>query len=216
MSTSLIILAIVACALVAAGVAAYLNQIYNSLVALRHDVEQAWSNVDLLLKQRHDEVVRLLDAVRAAGGEPGLMTELTAQMAEAEPGQDAPSQNGAVHFDAEVRLSAGASRLLAATALHPTLRSDEHLHQVQERITALEEQLRHRREYYNELVTISNARREQFPDRLLATRAGLAPVPLLIAAGDERFPVTARWEAGALQVRTVYPFQGRSRPDATR
>src|SRR3954462_235074 len=66
MSSALVVLIVIAVALAAVGVWVYLSQVYNSLVTLRHDVDQAWSNIDVLMRQRYDEVRELVDAIRAA------------------------------------------------------------------------------------------------------------------------------------------------------
>lgn len=125
---------------------------------------------------------------------------------------DASGQADVARFVAEQRISASASRLLDLAAHLPARQSSARLQRVQERILALEQQIRHRREYYNQLVTIGNARREQFPDRLLAARAGLSPRPLFAAIGEGRFAVAAAWDGESVQMRTAYPVQGRGRP----
>ena len=217
MSGAFVVLVVIALALAAVGIGVYLSQIYNSLVTLRHDVDLAWSNIDVLTRQRYDEVRELVDAIRAAGGEAGSGKEGAERCSAVTPRlADMPGQPGAAHFDTEQRISASASRLLDLAAQLPARQSNERLQRVQERLLALEQQIRHLREYYNQLVTISNARREQFPDRLLATRAGLSPRPLFVAVGEERFDVSAAWDGESVQVRTDYPVQGRGRPASRR
>jgi LemA protein len=217
MSSALVVLIIIALALVAVGVGVYLSQVYNSLVTLRHDVDQAWSNIYVLTRQRYDEFRELVDAIRATGGEPVPAPENDDRDPVVNPGWADPSgQADAARFDPEQRISASTSRLLDLAAHLPALQLNERLQRVQERILALEQQIRHRREYYNQLVTISNARCEQFPDRLLATRAGLSPRPLFAAVGEERFAVAAAWDGESVQVRTAYPVQGQGRPTSHR
>ncbi len=165
------------------------------------------------MRQRYDEVRELVDVVRLAGGEPGPAPEIADRFSAVKPGvADASQQADAARFDAEQRISARASRLLDLAAHLPAMQSNERPRRVQERIVALEQQIRHRREYYNQLVTISNARCEQFPDRLLATRAGLSPRPLFAAVGEERFAMSAAWDGESVQLHTAYPVQGRARP----
>jgi LemA protein len=213
MSSALVVLIVIALVLAAIGVGVYLSQIYNSLVTLRHDVDKAWSNIDVLLRQRYDEVRELVQAIRAAGGETGPAPEIADRFLADKAGlMDVSEQADATRFDAEQQISASASRLLDLAAHLPAQQSNERLHRVQERILALEQQIRHRREYYNQLITISNARCEQFPDRLLATRAGLRPRPLFAAVGEARFAISAAWDGQSVEVLASYPFQGRSRP----
>jgi LemA protein len=217
MSSTLVVLIVIAVALAAIGAWVYLSQVYNSLVTLRCDVDQAWSNVDVLMRQRYDEIRELVDAIRAAGGEPGPAPEIADRLAVARPGLAvAAGPADAACFETERRIDAQASRLLDLAAHLPAMQSNERLRRVQERILALEQQIRHRREYYNQLVAIGNARCEQFPDRLLAARAGLSPRPLFVAIGEERFALSATWDGDSVRLRIAAPVQGRGRPTTRR
>src|SRR5262249_47389761 len=126
MSSALVVLIIIALVLAVVGVGVYLSQVYNSLVTLRHDVDQAWSNIDVLTQQRRDEVSELVEAIRAAGGEPGL-----APASDDRYSADTLGLAGAVgpvdaaRFDDEQRISENASRLLDLAAHLPTSPSNE-------------------------------------------------------------------------------------------
>ena len=166
-------------------VGAYGVALYNGLVGVKHQIDQAWSNIDVLLKQRHDELPKLIDVVKGhAGYERQLLEQLTALRARA--GSGAPD---AQRLAAENELSRGIGRLLATAEAYPDLKASGAYLELQRRISALEEQIAHRREYYNAAVNVNNVRMEQFPDALLAGMAGLIARPLFAAEAQERADV---------------------------
>lgn len=174
-----------ALAVAAVGVAGYGVSIYNGLVQVKHQVDQAWSNIDVLLKQRHDELPKLVDALKGyVSHERGLLESVTAMRARAQ----APSV-GAERVAAEDALSQGVSRLLVVAEGYPQLRASEVFIDLQQRISALEEQIAHRREFYNDAVNINNVRLEQLPDLLLASSVGLVRRPLFESSEAERADV---------------------------
>ena len=171
--------------LLVASVAAYASTVYNSLVQTKNNVDQAWSNIDVLLKQRADELGKLLDAVKGyLGYERDLLTRLTALRSEV--GRGGADER---RLAAERELSVGVGRLFAVAENYPDLKSAGNFLELQRRITSLEEQIAHRREFYNDAVNINNTRMEQVPDRLLAGFAGLRPRPLFEASEQERADV---------------------------
>jgi LemA protein len=171
--------------LLAIAAAAYGVALYNALVGVRHQVDQAWSNIDVLLKQRHDELPKLVDVVRShAGYERRLLDDLTALRARA--GGGTPD---AQRLAAEDALSRGVGRLLAVAEAYPDLKASASYLELQRRISGLEEQIAHRREYYNAAVNLNNVRMEQFPDALLVGMAGLVARPLFAAQAQERADV---------------------------
>lgn len=198
--------------LVGVGICIYLQSLYNSLVRLSHDVDRAWANVDTLLTQRREEAARLVGAVRASSA-PTRGEALRARLEE--PRARAGVDDGeAARLGAEQGVSRELDRLLSVAEHDPAPRVDPRLLQIQERIRELEEQIRHRREFYNQIVTINNARLDQFPDRLLAARAGVRPRAPFVASGDERADLRVTWD-GASTTPTLLveqPSQGLRRP----
>lgn len=171
--------------LVVAGVVAYGATIYNSLVQVKNNVDQAWSNIDVLLKQRSDELGKLIDAVKGyLGYERDLLTRLTTLRAQVARGGPDESR-----IAAEREIGAGMGRVFALAESYPDLKSSTNFLELQRRITGLEEQIAHRREFYNDAVNINNVKMEQVPDRLLASAAGLQRRPLFEATADERADV---------------------------
>jgi len=90
---------------------------------------------------------------------------------------------------AERELGAGVGRLFAVAENYPDLKSARNFLDLQQRIAALEEQIAHRREFYNDAVNINNTRMEQVPGRVLAGFAGLRRRPLFEASQQERADV---------------------------
>jgi len=158
--------------LIAAG--SYAVSLFNGLVQVKHQVDQAWANIDVLLKQRHDELPKLVDAVQGyMAHERTLLENVTALRARAQASAGADQR-----LTAEAALSVGVTKLLAVAENYPQLRANELFVNVQQRISALEQQIAHRREFYNAAVNINNVRMEQFPELLLSTAAGLVRRPL--------------------------------------
>ena len=180
-------IAVVLLALVVAcvGVAGYGVSLYNGLVQVKHQVDQAWANIDVLLKQRHDELPKLIDAVKGyLTHERGLLESVTAMRSRAQA-----SQASSERVAAEEALSQGVSRLLVVAESYPQLRASEVFMDLQQRISSLEEQIAHRREFYNAAVNINNVRMEQFPDMLLTSLAQLVRRPLFETTDAERADV---------------------------
>jgi LemA protein len=168
--------------LLVAAVVAYGISLFNALIGVKHQVNQAWSNIDVLLKQRHDELPKLIQVVKGhAGYEQELIEKVT--MLRARTGSGGPD---AQRLADEGELSLGIGRLLASVEAYPELKASASYLELQRRITGLEEQIAHRREYYNAAVNLNNVRMEQFPDLLLVGLAGLVRRPLFDATGDER------------------------------
>jgi LemA protein len=160
---------VMALALLVVAAVAYAVSLFNALIQVKHQVDQAWSNIDVLLKQRHDELPKLVDAAKAyVGHEQGVLANVTALRARA-----AATGQGDERLATEAALTLGVSQLLAVAENYPQLRANEVFAALLTRISALEEQIAHRREFYNAAVNINNVRMEQFPEVLLAATAGL-------------------------------------------
>jgi LemA protein len=171
--------------LVIVGVGAYAAMIYNNLVQVKHNVDQAWANIDVLLKQRSDELGKLIDSVKAyLGYERDLLTRLTTLRSQA-----AQARTDESRLAAEREIGTHLGRLFAVAESYPDLKSSANFLELQHRITGLEEQIAHRREFYNDAVNINNVRMEQFPHRFLVAFAGLKQRPLFEATAEERADV---------------------------
>jgi LemA protein len=171
----------------------YFVGIYNGLVSLRENVKVAWANIDVLLKQRHDELPKLVETCRRymQFEQQTLEKVMRARASVDEAGS---SGNVAAVGAAERRLRAGVGRLFAVAESYPQLKSDETFKQLQSRITGLEESIADRRELYNDQVNLNNIRVRVFPDAVIAQRFGFVQAQLLEFTSEERRDV----DVGAL------------------
>jgi LemA protein len=164
------------------GVIVYGVSIYNGLVGVKQQVEQAWANIDVLLRQRHDELPKLIDVVKGYGAyERDLLEKVTTLRTRTVTGREPDASRLA----AEDELSLAVSRLIVTAEAYPDLKASATYLDLQRRISTLEEQIAHRREYYNAAVNLNNVRMEQFPDSLLASIAGLRRATLFAATAEE-------------------------------
>jgi LemA protein len=163
----------------------YLVGIYNGLVNLRENVKVAWANIDVLLKQRHDELPKLVDACkRYMQFEQETLEKV--MRARASVSLASSTGNVAAVGAAEQQLRAGVGRLFAVAENYPQLKTDETFKQLQGRIIALEESIADRRELYNDQVNLNNIRVNVFPDAVIARRYGFLPAQLLEFSSEEK------------------------------
>jgi len=156
----------------------YLINIYNHLVKIKHNVSKAWSNIDVLLKQRHDEIPKLVETCKQyMKFEQDTLEKVMharSQVSEARKSQDMPSLGMA-----EGALRMGLGKLFALAEDYPDLKANENFQHLQGRISSLESTIADRREFYNETVNINNIGIDQFPDILVARLFGFGPRDLL-------------------------------------
>ena len=180
--SSIVLLAALAIALL------YSVVIYNNLVRLKHNIAKAWANIDVLLKQRHDELPKLVEVCRQYKQfEESTLTrviEARARVSDARAQHDVPALGAA-----EGMLRMGLGQLFAVAEAYPELKANEHFMQLQTRITALENSIADRREWYNESVYVHNVRIEQFPDLIVARMFQFTEQPLLEFSTAEKADV---------------------------
>ncbi|PCH84655.1 MAG: LemA family protein [Piscirickettsiaceae bacterium] len=167
-----IILAIV---VVAAG---YAVAIYNSLVSVKHNVSKAWSNIDVLLKQRHDELPKLIETCKQYMKHEKETLEQV-MLARSGVSEALGKSDVAGVGQAETKMRQGLLNLFAVAEAYPDLKADRSFQALQKRISDLENNIADRREYYNESVNANNVRIEQFPDILIARFFNFKDVDLL-------------------------------------
>jgi LemA protein len=155
---------------------------YNDVVALRNRIARAWANIDVVLKQRHDELPNLVDAVRdVMAFEQEVLTEVTERRAAYSDRDPIPRQ--AATSEAT---SAAVRHLFAVVERYPEVKSAANVEALQAEITRLENLIADRRELYNDQVFRYNTRIAQLPANLLAAVLGWRPQPLFSTAADER------------------------------
>ena len=166
----------------------YIIQIYNRLISLKHNVSKAWSNIDVLLKQRHDELPKLVEVcqqyMQYEQETLEKVMQARAQVAQAREGGNVPALGAA-----ETELRLGLGNLFAVAEAYPDLKANTTFQHLSDRITALENSIADRREYYNESVNLNNVRIEQFPDVLVARKFSFESFDLLEFSDEEKADV---------------------------
>ena len=163
---------------VVAGLVLYIISIYNHLVRLKHNVSKAWSNIDVLLKQRHDEIPKLVETCKQYMKFEQETLEKVMQ-ARSRVAQARQSQDVAGLGLAEGALRMGLGQLFALAEDYPELRANENFQHLQSRISVLENTIADRREFYNESANINNIGIETFPDIIVARLFGFGERDLL-------------------------------------
>ena len=158
--------------------AIYAISIYNHLVRLKHNVSKAWSNIDVLLKQRHDEIPKLVETCKQYMKYEQETLEKVMQ-ARSRVAAARESQDVAGLGAAEGVLRLGLGQLFALAEDYPELRANENFQHLQSRISTLENNIADRREFYNESVNLNNIGIDQFPDLIVARLLGFGPRELL-------------------------------------
>jgi len=160
--------------------------VYNALVQIKHNVSRAWANIDVLMKQRHDELPKLVETCRQYKEfEQATLEQVTRARGDVQTARekhDIPALGAA-----EEILRAGLGQLFAVVEAYPDLRANEHFMRLMQRVTSLEEAIADRREFYNDSVNVNNVRVEQFPDAIVAGLYGFGKAPLLtFSQADKR------------------------------
>jgi len=174
--------------LVVAGLAIYFITIYNSLVRLKNDIDKAWANIDVLLKQRHDELPKLIETCK------GYMQYEQETLQKVVQARIAFSQASTVGQKAQAdnMITAALKSLFALSESYPDLKTNNNFMQLQNRITELEEKIADRREFFNDDVNTYNIRIQELPDVFVAKMIGLARRDLFKVAEADRQDVEVK------------------------
>jgi LemA protein len=176
---------------VLAVIVIYVITIYNALVQIKHNVSKAWANIDVLLKQRHDELPKLVETCKQyMKFEQDTLTrviEARSQVFTAREAQNIPALG-----QAEGGLRSALGSLFALAESYPDLKANQTFQQLQTRISSLENAIADRREFYNESVNINNVRIEQFPDTIVASMFGFKAAQLLEFTEEEKKDVDVK------------------------
>ncbi|MDR1942316.1 MAG: LemA family protein [Endomicrobium sp.] len=150
--------------LILIAIAVFAVSIYNSLVTLNVNIDRASSNIEVLLKQRFDEIPRLVEICK------GYMAHERETLEKVIKARDifmnAPETASKIR--ANYRLGAALQPLFAVSERYPKLKANEEFIHLQKRVTALENEIADRREFYNASVAVFNSRIRQIPDIAIA------------------------------------------------
>jgi len=155
---------------------------YNHFIVLKNSIDKAWGNIDVLLKQRFDEIPNLVETAKGyMKHEKGTFEEIT---------KARTAFGSASSIDAKAKASSMLNKALmgfyAVAENYPKLKADKNFKHLQERISAVESDIANRRESYNGAVNDYNIKVSQFPSMIIANFMKLKPRDLFQVAESER------------------------------
>lgn len=169
--------------LAAVGIVGYIISIFNGLIRLKNDIKKSLGNIDVLLKQRYDELPKLIETVKGyMKHEKGVLTEITkARSIYASAGDD-------IHKKAQSdnMLTGALKTIFAVAENYPQLKANENFMQLQGRISGIENELADRREFYNDSVNTFNIRIQSIPDVMIARMLSYKEQEMFKAAEEEK------------------------------
>lgn len=189
MPIGLLLIIGVVLALVIIGVVVYFVTIFNNLIRLRKNIDKAWANIDVILKQRHDELPKLIETCKGyMSYEKTVLKDLTEL-------RSSWMKATTMRERAEIsdRISGALKTLFAVAENYPRLKANENFLQLQTRISGLENELADRREFYNDSVNTYNIRIETIPDRFVAGMLKYQPKELFKVTEEEKKDVEIKF-----------------------
>jgi len=153
----------------------YVVGIYNTLVRLSNHIDKAWSNIDVILKQRHDELPKLVQVCNS------YMTHERETLESVTNARSAYSRSTNVDekAKAENQLTRALGKLFAVAEQYPDLKANQNMMQLTEELTSTENRIAFARQAYNDSVMSYNNRREVFPSSIVAGMFNFVPASLL-------------------------------------
>lgn len=168
MSITLVVGISVLAFVVLAGGLGYVISVYNSIVQVKNNVEKAWKNIDVLLMQRHDELPNLVEICKAYMTHERQVLERVVQLRQLYLAARSTDKKVAI----ENELNRQVQGLGMLVEQYPDLKAHQNFLYLQGRISALEDQISDRREFFNDSVNIYNIQVERFPEVLVARLLG--------------------------------------------
>jgi LemA protein len=162
---------------VVVAVAFWMIGAYNSLVSLRNQVANAWKQIDVQLKRRHDLIPNLVNTVKGA---MQFERETLDAVISARNQAVSAQATGSVHATAaaEAQLTSALNRLMVVVEAYPDLKATGNVAQLQEELTSTENKVAFARQLYNDTATQYNTKQQQFPTSLVAGLAKAEPAEL--------------------------------------
>lgn len=141
---------------------------YNGLVALRNQVKNAWSQIDVQLKRRHDLIPNLVETVKGyAGHEKTTLENVVKARTQALQAQSIPDK-----IQAEGELSSALGRLMVVVEQYPDLKANQNFLALQEELTSTENKIGFARQFYNDVVMKYNTKVQSVPTNIVAGMFG--------------------------------------------
>jgi len=167
------------------GLAVYVVMIFNGLITVKNDVAKAWANIDILLKQRHDELPNLVEVCKGyMNHERETLERVTQARSQVQLAMSVGQK-----AQADQNMTSALRGLFAVVENYPQLKANENFLKLQNRITELESEIADRREFYNDCVNAYNIRIQEMPDTMIAAFMNLRPQPMFKVEETDRDPV---------------------------
>ena len=200
----IVIVVVVLLALAAVG-------IYNGLITLRNRVQEAWRQIDVELKRRHDLIGNLVETVKGyAAHERGTLEDVMKARSAAMAGGQGPAQQA----QSEGALSAALGRLFAVAEAYPDLKANQNFLALQGELTSTEDRIASARRYYNANVRELNTRVETVPSNVVAGMFGIHRAEYFEAEGAEREPVRVDFGQREATIPPPSGYAGGAAPSA--
>lgn len=164
---------------------AYVVAVYNTLVRFANNIDKAWSNIDVILKQRHDELPKLVQVCNS------FMTHERETLESVTKARNTyrESFNITGKAQAENQIVGALGKLFAVAEHYPDLKANQEFLAIQQRISALESTIADRREFYNDSVNLFNIAIQKIPTCWVAEEIGHTTRPLLTIAPSDRHDI---------------------------
>jgi LemA protein len=175
------------------GAIAYVATMFNGLIALKNDIAKSWSNIDILLKQRHDELSKLLDVCKGyMNFERDTLQKITQARSMFQQASTVDQK-----AQADQSMTTALRGLFAVAENYPELKANDNFMLLEKRITDLENGIADRREFYNDSVNTFNTRIQQVPDTFVAQFMRLTPSPLFKVEEADKADIPMSFGASA-------------------
>ena len=175
------------------GLIGYGVSIYNGLIAMKNNIGRSWANIDVLLKQRHDELPKLVKTCEQYMKHERAVFDKLSEARAALMGARSVGERA----EAEGMLTRALGKMFAVAEAYPNLKADQSFLQLQNRISQIENQIADRREFYNDTVTTYNTRIQQIPDLIVANWLALGPAELFKVSKADRQDVEISFAAAS-------------------
>ena len=176
----------------AGGLLIYVTTLYNGLITLKNSMDKAWANIDVLLKQRHDELTKLLDATKGyMEFERDTLVKVTQARSQYQQATTVDEK-----AKADQSMTTALRGFFAVAENYPALKANENFLELEHRISRLESEIADRREFYNDTVNTYNIRIQQVPDTFVAAFMRLTPRPLLKVDEQDKADVAMSFAQG--------------------
>lgn len=174
---------------IAAAIVLYLVAIYNGLIRVKNNIKKSFANIDVLLKQRADELPKLVESVKGyMKHESGTLEKLTQART-----QFLNAETVSQKAEASNMMTGALKSLFAVAENYPDLKANTNFNQLQSRISSIETEIADRREFYNDSVNTYNIRIQSIPDVFIARFMNLQAEEMFEATKEDRQDVEIKF-----------------------